>query len=259
MHGRRQHGPGPGPGPPPPKRRRATRPRCPSAADGGSGAKAVCRGPSAPCAPASARRPWPPCGGPWRRPAVAPGLRLPPAAAPPRRGGPRPGLLARPVGACRGPPLRRRPRPPSAALRRRLRASPARSPVARPGSLRSPSPRSGRPGGPPALCSGSLRPPGRLRAVGPPGAAPPLRSGLRAPGLRPPALGRARALAGPLSVRSRAGGLGLGFRRLQAAGAGTTWLTGFPGVCVWFGPCSRGAWGAVPVALYRREIYPAGV
>lgn len=183
---------------------------------------AVCSRPSAPSAPASALRPWPPGGGRWRRPAVAPGLRLPPAAAPPRRVGSRPGLLARPVGACARPPLRRRVRPPSAALRRRLRAAPARSPVPRPGSLWSPSPRSGAPGGPPVLCSGSLRPPGRLRAVGPPGAAPPLRSGLRAPGLRPPALGRARALAGPLGVRSRAGGLGLGFRRLRAAGAGTT-------------------------------------
>lgn len=175
--------------------------------------------------PPAAPAPW---RGPWRRPAVAPGLRLPPAAAPPRRVGSRPGLLARPVGACARPPLRRRVRPPSAALRARLRAAPARSPVPRPGSLRSPSPRSGRPGGPPALCSGSLRPPGRLRAVGPPGAAPPLRSGLRAPGLRPPALGRARALAGPLSVRSRAGGLGLGFRRLRAAGTGTIGPPGRP-------------------------------
>ena len=97
------------------------------------GAKRYASGPSAPCARAAARRPWPPGGGPWRRPALAPGLRLPPAAAPLRRVGSRPGLLARPVGACRGPPLRRRPRPPSASLRLRLRPPAARCPGPRPG------------------------------------------------------------------------------------------------------------------------------
>ena len=182
----------PAAGPRPPDRG-GTRRRCPSAAwrrlpDIFS----VCSRPSAPSAPASARRPLAARGaaaggGPpslrgfgcrLRRHRGPPSV---PAVAP----------LPRPVGACARPALRRRVRPPSAALRARLRAPPARSPVARPGPpvalapLRAPWR---------APCAWLGRPPapGRLRAVGPPGAAPSasLRgsgsaSGLRASGPRP--------------------------------------------------------------------------
>ena len=262
------HGPGPGPGPPP---LRAAGPPVPAAPAPLRllGARRYASGPSAPCASASALRPWPPGGGPWRRPAVAPGLRLPPAAAPPRRGGPRPGLLARPIGACRGPPLRRRPRPPSASLRLRLRAPAARCPGPRPG-------RCGRPcllrvGLRPALrclrapCvplggAGRWGPPGRPL---PPPALPRPSVGWR-PGRASGSGAPARASGGASPRFFRPSGPGVGvwgvprlrareFRRLRAAGAGTTWIPGRPGVCVWFGPGCRGAWAAVPFALCPRE------
>ena len=122
------------------------------------------------------------------RPAVAPGLRLPPAASPLRRGGPRPGLLPRPVGACVGPPLRRRPWPPAASLRLRLR----------PPAARCPGPRAGRCGRPWA-------------AAGGPAARPPRRCGLpafprAAPGGGSPRCGPVRRL--PSLVPRSVGGIG---------------------------------------------------
>lgn len=73
----------------------------------------VCSRPSAPCAPASARRPRLRCACRCRRPAVAAGLRLPPLAAP-----------SAPVGSRRGPP---------ASACRRLRSPAARAaPAPRP-------------------------------------------------------------------------------------------------------------------------------
>ena len=171
------------------------------------------------------------------RPALSPGLRLPPAASPLRRVGSRPGLLARPVGACRVPPLRRRPRPPSASLRLRLRAPAARCPGPRPG-------RCGRPcllrvGLRPALrclrapCvplggAGRWAPPGRPL---PPPALPRPSVGWR-PGRAPGSGAPARAYGGPPGRFLRPSGPGVGvwgvprlrargFRRLRAAGTGT--------------------------------------
>ena len=155
-----------------------------------------------------------PRGGRWRRPAVAPGLRLPPPAAP-----------GAPVGSRRGPPASacrrlRSPGPP-APRPAPLRRAPG-SPAGSPGAVPRRSPRSsGCPRSAPGALAGSLRlarapagpwaaPGGGAPWRGPLRSAPGLRLRLRPPGLRPPALGRARALAGPLGVRSRAGGLGLG-------------------------------------------------
>ena len=149
------------------------------------------------------------------RPALAPGLRLPPAAAPLRRVGSRPGSLARPVGACRGPPLRRRPRPPSAALRAVLRPGPARCPGPRPG-------RCGRP----CLLRVGLRPALRcLRAPSVPrgGAGrwgPPGRP-LPPPALRRPSVGwrPGRALGSGAPARA-SGGAAPRFLRPSGPGVG---------------------------------------
>ena len=209
-----------------------------------SGQGAVCRGPSAPCARASAARPWP-LAGPLARarprsgasPAACGGTAAP-CRFPPRLAG----------SACRRLPRPAPPPPPPAPLRRaagRAAARPGAVPRPSPGSLWSPLPAAGGPPARPPLPAGSLRSPGRRRAVGPPGSAPPAAcppsslgqlaawsgSGLRGsrPGLRRgcaplssalrPGRGGAAGAAWGLGCSAPAGA-GM-FRRLRAAGTGT--------------------------------------
>lgn len=221
MHGRRLHGPGPGPGPPPPWRRRATRPRCPSAADGVSVAKRCAR----------ARRP--------------PPLRLPPSA---------PGPLAGAAGV--GPPSLRGF---ACRLRRHRRAVAVPAPacwlglsapaLARPSAAASgpPPPRSG------AACGRPRRGPPSL-ALGPSGRRRPAPGPLAGPLCSAPApsgprggSGRWGPLARPLRFAPGFGLRGSGPRPLVGRGPWRARLV-----------CARGpgAWGWGSAACGRRARGP---
>lgn len=217
-------------------------PGCPCAASLARGKKAVCSRPSAPSAPASARRPWPPVRGPL--------------AAARRRSGASPAACGGTASPCRFPPrlagsaCRRlrspAPPPPRPAPLRRAAAPPAGGPGAVP--RRSP--------WVPLVAVAPLRGPWRapcalLRLPPAPGAAPgggaPWRgpsASLRASGSGAPAPGpwSGAGPLGPLGLRSRAGGLGLGFRRLRAAGAGTIKGHDPARSPAWFSPPYCRAW-----------------
>lgn len=212
MHGRRLHGPGPGPGPPPPWRRRATRPRCPSAADGGSVAKSGVLAPVGPLR--SGFRP-PPLA-PWRGP----------LASARRRSGASPAACGGTAAPWRSPPRL------AGSACRRLR-SPA-PPPPRPAPLRrAPAPPAGGPGAVP-------RPSPWVPLV----AVAPLRGPWRAPCalLRlPPAPGAAPGGGAPWRGPSAS---------LRASGSGAPapgpWSGAGPGGPAWCALAGRGPGVGVP-------------